>query len=616
MVDYEYSRGSWAVRCPFTGERNASLEHLPRPNMLRLTSPHIPGALLITDSAWVIVNHVYGHPPFRQTLKNWYNQQTRRPEEDLPKIDLATLWAEFSDDIRDMQGARATEGRWDQSTWGEGRWGNGSSASIDRERVRQVLAHHGKLVQAAKDRTTPPELLHDLIQNNEIRVCAAAAANPTISDPDLRQLMRNSAASVRSGAAKNPKLPRDCLTELARDSVAVVRASVAGNRTVDPTTLGELAFDPAASVRTAVGRNRATPISLLGELFRDPASSVRAAVASNRSTPVEVLEELARDPDPAVRAAVAGNPSTPDHVHMQLVEDQEPTVQSATSSRFRPVRVWDGPVRIRPKRSSEPETVDEIVVPSDGMAPAGLTGAAPPVGEASEQQTTGEPGTSLGSSRSRRLSVELSYRRTIVTEIRVRGYPTVCLRVATVPRLRPTDAPISLNGLVEALDWALVPEEQTPEVAARDALRHVIGRLEEVARTAGAENDEAIAELVRECLEQPCLLIHQNPHVPNSMRWVCDQAVAFVECPEKPARAVLIIGRAVILITIGLYVAQGVGAGFSSIAESAGDAVGERLARWILDPSEENGEIEKIERYFEKEVIDESLVDGPDQMDV
>jgi hypothetical protein len=131
--------------------------------------------------------------------------------------------------------------------------------------------------------------------------------------------------------AFNRSTPPEVLARLAEENGEWIAPAVASNPQTPAAILYKLLRHPKPTWRLyhALAMNRNSPPDLLAHLAAQKNSSVKSAVAHNPSTPLELLATLARDPDPAVRMAVAHNNRTPQDVLLLLCEDREANVQKA-----------------------------------------------------------------------------------------------------------------------------------------------------------------------------------------------------------------------------------------------------------------------------------------------
>jgi len=220
-------------------------------------------------------------------------------------------------------------------------------------RIQSGIADEEEKQRLALDPSTPPEVLKQLAEDENVKVRAWVSENPSTPPEVLRQLAQDGASWVRMEVAENLNAPRDVLAQLAQDENANVRGAAQenpnyrGHRTSQlrllaqgrefdveemeefSTTPEGLALSEDVRTRERVAGDPSTPPEVLKQLARDEDWGVRAAVAKNFNTPSSVLRQLAQDEDVAVRLNVADNPNTPREVLQQLARDEDGDVQEA-----------------------------------------------------------------------------------------------------------------------------------------------------------------------------------------------------------------------------------------------------------------------------------------------
>ena len=205
--------------------------------------------------------------------------------------------------------------------------------------------------QAAKDPSTPVEVLADLIKSTDCVVRLNLADNPNLPDKllgelamdkwcevrecvarrhDVRKsilavLAKDENLYVRSAVLGNPNITTDILEAMANDSFPDIRASVAGERIIGGKTLALLSKDRDKHVREVTAQNPNTPSDVLAAMA-GRCFEIDVAVSSNPSTPPETLASLAKASygdyglNFLVHLEVAKNPNTPDSVLSQFAD--------------------------------------------------------------------------------------------------------------------------------------------------------------------------------------------------------------------------------------------------------------------------------------------------------
>lgn len=145
----------------------------------------------------------------------------------------------------------------------------------------------------------------------------------------LREILRRD-PSVMLGAARDPSTPPEMLVVLSQSPSADVRAAVASNAATPAAIAEVLAGDPDADVRAAFSRRLAKLLPELEKADRGKLAGVAAAI----------LSRLAADADLVVRRALAENicrlRSLPKDVAMQLARDVD-TLVAVPICEFSPV---------------------------------------------------------------------------------------------------------------------------------------------------------------------------------------------------------------------------------------------------------------------------------------
>lgn len=236
------------------------------------------------------------------------------------------------------------------------------------DEVLQVLASH---------RSTPPDVLAQLLASPSPAIRTHLLANPTLSTEDrsllIEKMLKSRDAGSRVFLTELDDLPLDVLVRLAADNDFDVRRAVARHERLPQSTMVALAADPGWEVRLEVLQNPSRPTELIADTaasvlrdapdwrlpgvlaavidlassevpkgtieealvrlsksrLRDP--DVRQAAASHERTPPAVLARLARVADSGIRAAVAANPRTPADALEALSTDPDEYVRTRVS---------------------------------------------------------------------------------------------------------------------------------------------------------------------------------------------------------------------------------------------------------------------------------------------
>ncbi|WP_426939756.1 hypothetical protein [Pseudarthrobacter sp. S6] len=236
------------------------------------------------------------------------------------------------------------------------------------DEVLQVLASH---------RSTPPDVLAQLLASPSPAIRTHLLANPTLSTEDrsliIEKMLKSRDAGSRVFLTELDDLPLDVLVRLVADNDFDVRRAVARHERLPQSATAALAADPGWEVRLEVLQNPGTPPELIADtavsVLRDAPDSrlpgvlaavidlassevpegsieeallrlsksrlrdpdVREFAASHERTPPVVLARLARVADSYIRAAVAANPRTPADVLEALSTDPVEYVRTRVS---------------------------------------------------------------------------------------------------------------------------------------------------------------------------------------------------------------------------------------------------------------------------------------------
>lgn len=122
--------------------------------------------------------------------------------------------------------------------------------------------------------------------------------------------------------AMDRSTPPEVLAQLANDEDKEVRGWVANNPNTSAEVLAHLASDDSWQVRAWVAGNSNIPVKILTQLANDADEGVRFAVAQNPNTPAEVIAQLANDADEEVRHWAVRNPNAPAEIRVQPKNDE------------------------------------------------------------------------------------------------------------------------------------------------------------------------------------------------------------------------------------------------------------------------------------------------------
>ena len=202
----------------------------------------------------------------------------------------------------------------------------GSNAVDDVE----FLKKHGK-INLAKSKNASPEMIEELVEDEDEDVRYAAAENPNAPAEVLMRLAEDEDRDMRSAVSRNPRIPAEVFKKLAGDEDDGVRWEVARNSSNPVEVLRKLAENKDECVRQGVAYNSNTPAEILKKLAEDEDNNVRYGVAKNPNTPIEALRKLAKDEVEWVREGVAENSNTPAEILKKLAEDEDEEVRYAVA---------------------------------------------------------------------------------------------------------------------------------------------------------------------------------------------------------------------------------------------------------------------------------------------
>lgn len=169
----------------------------------------------------------------------------------------------------------------------------------------------------AKNRSTPKEILEQLLNDEDVDVAHSAAkrlrrvnelvkriskseseddmillAMLTDSKEILRELCHSNNFDIVDSAVANPYCPIDEVYKLSDSDCESVRHSVAAKNGVSVALLRKLSDDGSEYVRRAVADNSNTPTDILEKLSYDAKTEVRKSVAKNLNTSDDTLYRM------------------------------------------------------------------------------------------------------------------------------------------------------------------------------------------------------------------------------------------------------------------------------------------------------------------------------------
>ena len=209
----------------------------------------------------------------------------------------------------------------------------------------EALAHDNDYriqATAAANPTCPPGVVMGAIglaaRGDELLVsdsaCEEAAANPACPVSVLRRVAAADSQHLRAGAAANVGCPPELLDVLAGDSNKYVREAAASNPSCEPDILARLASDTEADVAVTALMNPSCPEQTLRQACGENLDGKqRHKVGGNPSCPPDLLARLVEDPDRYVAYWVMTNPSCPSELVERYVTDPSPVVRSGVAQR-------------------------------------------------------------------------------------------------------------------------------------------------------------------------------------------------------------------------------------------------------------------------------------------
>jgi hypothetical protein len=232
---------------------------------------------------------------------------------------------------------------------------------LERDGMRSALELH----PIALDRSTTPDDLDRLAEENDRWVLEAVGGNPNTRPETLKRLLRHPARTwhLYFQILGNPNVPLDTLESFVTHQNVEARQYVAWSKSASPEILLRLASDQDEKVRNAVAYHKKAPAEALALLAGDSSGKIRISVLGNPATPWSVIEgllpqtegnlelrkalarnpalppewraQLARDPEIGVRLALAENERLSVEDYVVLSKDPEATVRNAARSVYR-----------------------------------------------------------------------------------------------------------------------------------------------------------------------------------------------------------------------------------------------------------------------------------------
>ena len=218
-------------------------------------------------------------------------------------------------------------------------------------------------IRIASDRSTPPNILHELITDATYEVLHALAKNPNTQPEDLRRLGKMEDVGIKENLARNHSTPLDVIEEVSEtDDEDILRYVV--KRPELNTKIIETVISNCTMIRHAdilvslISRHYSTipkknierlidiklskiDEALAGQSLSDEHYrtlidrddvSVLKTIASSHKTSKSILKYLATNGSPLTKIHVVINPSTPTSVLIDLLEDQSVAVKDAAKS--------------------------------------------------------------------------------------------------------------------------------------------------------------------------------------------------------------------------------------------------------------------------------------------
>jgi hypothetical protein len=180
----------------------------------------------------------------------------------------------------------------------------------------------------ARDRSTGPTALYELVTDPSAQVRAAVAARADAPAEALRPLARDRDRDVREAVARNPAASQANLLRLVGDADRWVRWAVATNPACDARVRHVMAKAQDKELRGLLAEMPALEPDLSAILIDDASPEVRERLARHTDDP-DVIAALLRDRTVRVRKGLAINErTTAEHRHA-LAVDSSPDVRAA-----------------------------------------------------------------------------------------------------------------------------------------------------------------------------------------------------------------------------------------------------------------------------------------------
>ncbi len=182
-------------------------------------------------------------------------------------------------------------------------------------------------IAVARDRTTAPTELYELVSDPSVLVRAAVAARPDAPAEALRPLARDRDRTVREAVAGNPATSPGNLLRLVADPDRRVRWAVATNPSCDARVRQAMVKAPDKELRGLLAETPALEPELAAILAGDASPEVRERLASHTDDP-DIIAALLRDRTVRVRKGVAVNERTTAAQRHVLARDFSPDVRA------------------------------------------------------------------------------------------------------------------------------------------------------------------------------------------------------------------------------------------------------------------------------------------------
>jgi hypothetical protein len=183
-------------------------------------------------------------------------------------------------------------------------------------------------VSLARDPSTSPAELYELVKDPSVQVRAAVAGRPDAPAEALRPLTRDRDRAVREAVARNPAASSGSLLRLVGDADRWVRWAVATNPACDSRVRHVMATAHDKELRGLLAEQPDLEPELAAILIDDASPEVRERLASHTHDP-EVISALMRDRTVRVRKGVALNERTTAEQRHILAGDSAPDVRAA-----------------------------------------------------------------------------------------------------------------------------------------------------------------------------------------------------------------------------------------------------------------------------------------------